>query len=61
MIKIKKYFIYYDYSTFPKIKQAINDLIQYEKIRIIKKIGHSENENFTQPLFPYEGLICIEV
>lgn len=57
----KKYFIYDDYGAFPEIKQAINDLIEYNKIKIVKKIGHEPNSNFTKPLFDYEGLICIEV
>lgn len=59
--KNKKYFIYDDYGAFPEIKQAINDLVQYEKIKIIKYIGHEPNSNFTRQLFDYEGLICVEL
>lgn len=57
----KKYFIYDDYGSFPEIKRAINDLIEYNKIKIVKKIGHSPEEKFTRELTEYEGLICIEV
>lgn len=56
----KKYFIYDDYGAFPEIKQAISDLIEYNKIKIVKKIGHSPEENFTRKLYDYEGLICME-
>lgn len=56
----KKYFIYDDYGAFPEIKQAVTDLIQYDKIQIVKYIGHEPGSNFTRPLFDYEGVICIE-
>lgn len=56
----KKYFIYDDYGAYPEIKKAIDDLVEYNKIEIIKKIGYSQHENFTRPLFDYEGIICIE-
>jgi hypothetical protein len=56
----KKYFIYDDYGAFPEIKQAITDLIQHDKIEIVKYIGHGPGSNFTRPLFDYEGVICIE-
>lgn len=56
----KKYFIYDDYGAFPEIKKAIDDLIEYDKIQIIKKIGHSPDEKFTRELYDYEGIICIE-
>jgi hypothetical protein len=56
----KKYFIYDDYGAFPEIKQAITDLIQHDKIEIVKYIGHEPVSNFTRPLFDYEGIICIE-
>jgi len=56
----KKYFIYDDYGAFPEIKKAIDDLVEYNKIEIVKKIGHSPNENFIRPLYDSEGLICIE-
>lgn len=56
----KKYFIYDDYGAYPEIKSALDDLVKYDKIEIIKKIGYSPEENFTRPLFDYEGIICIE-
>lgn len=56
----KKYFIYDDYGAFPEIKQAVTDLIQYDKMQIVKYIGHETGSNFTRPLFDYEGVICIE-
>jgi len=56
----KKYFIYDDYGAFPEIKQAITDLIQHDKIEIVRYIGHEPESNFTRPLFDYEGVICIE-
>jgi len=59
--KNKKYFVYDDYGAFPEIKQAINDLIEYEKIKIVRYIGHLPNSQFTRELFDYEGLICIEL
>ena len=57
----KKYFIYDDYGAFPDIKKAIHDLIDCDKIRIVKKIGYSPEETFTRPLTDYEGVICIEI
>jgi hypothetical protein len=57
----KKYFIYDDYGAFPEIKQAITDLIAYEKIKVVQYIGHPPASTFTRQLFDYEGLICIEV
>lgn len=57
----KKYFIYDDYGAYPDIKKAIDDLIEYNKIKLAAKIGHSPAEKFTRPLFDYEGVICIEV
>jgi hypothetical protein len=56
----KKYFIYDDVGAFPEIKKAITDLIQHDKIEIIKYIGHEPESNFIRPLFDYEGIICIE-
>lgn len=56
----KKYFVYDDYGAFPEIKKAIDDLIECDKIVIVEKIGYSSKENFTRPLYDYEGLICIE-
>lgn len=56
----KKYFIYDDYGAYPDIKKAIDDLIEYNKIEIIKKIGYSPEENFTRTLYDYEGVICME-
>ena len=41
-------------------KKAITDLIQHDKIEIIKYIGHEPESNFIRPLFDYEGIICIE-
>lgn len=55
-----KYFIYDDYGAYPEIKKAINDLISYGKIEIVKKIGHSPTDPFPRQLDDYEGLICIE-
>lgn len=57
----KKYFIYDDYGAYPEIKKAIEDLIEYNKIKIVCKIGYSENEKFTRFLSDYEGVICVEV
>ena len=45
----------------PEIKQAITDLIAYEKIKVVQYIGHPPASTFTRQLFDYEGLICIEV
>jgi protein-L-isoaspartate O-methyltransferase len=56
----KKYFIFDNYGAFSEIKKAIDDLVEYDKIEIIKKIGYSQQENFTRSLFDYEGIICIE-
>jgi hypothetical protein len=56
----KKYFIFDDYGAFPDIQKAISDLIEYNKIKIVKKIGHSPEEKFIKKLYDYEGLICIE-
>lgn len=57
----KKYFVYDDYGAFPEIKKAISDLIDHDKIKIVKHLGHEPGSNFTRPLFDYEGLICIEL
>lgn len=57
----KKYFIYDDYGAYPEIKQAIDDLISCEKIKLVKKIGHAPNDPFIRKLTDYEGLICEEV
>lgn len=56
----KKYFVYDDYGAFPEIKQAINDLVSCEKIKIVKMIGHSDKDKFIRELYDYEGLICEE-
>lgn len=55
-----KYFIYDDYGAYSEIKKAINDLVENDKIEIVKKIGHKPGENFTRELLDYEGLICVE-
>lgn len=57
----KKYFIYDDYGAYPEIKKAIDDLIEYNKIKLVTKIGHSPSDRFTRPLYDYEGVICIEL
>lgn len=56
----KKYFIYDDYGAYTEIKKAIDDLIAYDKIELVKHIGHSQYETFTRPLFDWEGVICVE-
>ena len=56
----KKYFIYDDYGAYPEIKKAIDDLVEYNKIEIVKKIGYNNEEKFTRQLFDYEGVICVE-
>lgn len=56
----KKYFIFDDYGAFPDIKKAVDDLINCDKIEIVKKIGHGTGDKFVKTLYDYEGVICIE-
>jgi hypothetical protein len=56
----KKYFIYDDFGAFPEIKKAIDDMIDCDKIEIVKRIGHETGAKFPKPLYDYEGVICVE-
>jgi hypothetical protein len=61
---LKKYFIYDDIGAFPELKQAMDDLIKNEYIKIVKPIGYSPDETFISKhpkLSAYEGYICVEV
>ena len=57
----KKYFIYDDYGIEPNIQRAINSLVEKNKIKIVKHIGHSKEDSFIKPLTDHEGVICVEV
>ena len=57
----KKYFIFDDVGAYPEIINSLNDLFDKGVIKPIKKIGHSDEEKFTRPLYDWEGVICIEV
>jgi hypothetical protein len=56
----KKYFIYDDYGAYPDIKKAITDLIEFNKIKIVCKIGHSQEEKFTRQLTHANWLSTIQ-
>ena len=61
---LKKYFIYDDIGGFPELKQAMDDLVKNEYIKIVKPIGYSPDETFISrlpKLSAYEGYICVEV
>jgi hypothetical protein len=61
---LKKYFIYDDIGAFPELKQAMDNLIKNEYIKIVKPIGYSPDETFISKhpkLSAYEGYICVEV
>ena len=54
----------HDIGGFPELKQAMDDLVKNEYIKIVKPIGYSPDETFISrlpKLSAYEGYICVEV
>ena len=54
-----------DYGLFPELKQAIDEYVDREQLKVLKKIGQLKDTYFpttqNKVLKDYEGIICQSV